>query len=195
MSWELRHIEHQQVLGIGEIPDASCAMVVDECPRGRTGYDNVRRILLDRGATYVRWELIEPPYKRCCDRIVPSGLRLVHEIETQDFGLKRKHDRFLIFSKNGVACFRVDPPDCIIHSKVPEGDRICLAERDVETYRDLVLLGTRKGDLVVDLCAGSASLGEACLRTGRRYIGFESCAEMIKKAIVRMGRVEQELTA
>jgi DNA modification methylase len=42
------------------------------------------------------------------------------------------------------------------------------------------------GDLVVDLFAGSGSLGEAALRQGRRFVGFELNKTFAEKARDRL---------
>lgn len=49
----------------------------------------------------------------------------------------------------------------------PTQKPVWLCERLVLTY-------TNPGEVVLDCCAGSASIGVACCRTGRRYIGIEN---------------------
>ena len=49
----------------------------------------------------------------------------------------------------------------------PTQKPVWLCERLVLTY-------TNPGEVVLDCCAGSASIGAACCRTGRRYIGIEN---------------------
>lgn len=49
----------------------------------------------------------------------------------------------------------------------PTQKPVWLCERLVLTY-------TNPGEVVLDCCAGSASVGVACCRTGRRYIGIEN---------------------
>ena len=49
----------------------------------------------------------------------------------------------------------------------PTQKPVWLCERLVLTY-------TNPGEVVLDCCAGSASIGVACCRTGRRYLGIEN---------------------
>jgi site-specific DNA-methyltransferase (adenine-specific) len=46
----------------------------------------------------------------------------------------------------------------------------------------LIKTFTDEGDLVVDNCMGSGSTIVACIRTNRRYIGFELAEEHFKTA-------------
>ena len=52
----------------------------------------------------------------------------------------------------------------------PTQKPLALMEYFVRTY-------TNPGDTVLDNCMGSGTTGEACIRTGRRFIGIESNAE------------------
>ena len=46
-------------------------------------------------------------------------------------------------------------------------------EKPVDLLSDLILTYTNKGDTVLDNCMGSGSTGEACIITGRNFIGIE----------------------
>ena len=60
-----------------------------------------------------------------------------------------------------------DSPRITVTVTVTVTYTVWLCERLVLTY-------TNPGEVVLDCCAGSASIGVACCRTGRRYIGIEN---------------------
>lgn len=68
----------------------------------------------------------------------------------------------------------------------PTQKPVALMEYLIKTY-------TNPGDLVLDNTFGSCSTGEACLNTGRRFIGIEKDPEYFRIGQERMERVEQEL--
>lgn len=51
---------------------------------------------------------------------------------------------------------------------------------------------TRPGDLVLDPTAGSGTTGVAAKRLGRRFLGFETDAEMVFKARTRLAETDRE---
>lgn len=57
----------------------------------------------------------------------------------------------------------------------------------------LVLTYTNEGEIVLDNTMGSGSTGEACLRTGRRFIGIEKDLNYFEIGKARMERVSAEL--
>ena len=60
--------------------------------------------------------------------------------------------------------------------KVPS-DKVHIAQKPVELLKNLLLVSTLKGDVVLDPFAGSGSTGVACRELGRNYI----CIEKDKK--------------
>jgi len=68
---------------------------------------------------------------------------------------------------------------------VNAGRKIHLTEKPVPLLEDL-LATTRPGGIVLDPFAGSGSTGEACLRTGRRYVGIEISPEYADLAAARL---------
>ena len=61
----------------------------------------------------------------------------------------------------------------------PTQKPVALCEWLVKTY-------TNENDLVLDFCMGSGSVGVACNKTGRRFIGVEKDAEIYKTACARL---------
>lgn len=51
------------------------------------------------------------------------------------------------------------------------------SQKSLALYEYLILTYTNPGDTVLDFCFGSGTTGEACVRTGRNFIGCESSPE------------------
>lgn len=56
--------------------------------------------------------------------------------------------------------------DCLTINLHPTQKPVALCEYLIKTY-------TNEGDLVLDNCMGSGSIGIACINTNRRFIGIE----------------------
>lgn len=63
----------------------------------------------------------------------------------------------------------------------PTQKPVWLCEKFILTY-------TNPGDIVLDCCMGSASIGVACLKHGRRYIGMEKDSNIFKTAQARLAQ-------
>lgn len=72
------------------------------------------------------------------------------------------------------------------HNLHPTQKPLALLEYLIKTY-------TNEGETVLDNTFGSCSTGEACLRTGRRFIGIEKDANYFRIGQERMERVAAEL--
>jgi DNA modification methylase len=55
-------------------------------------------------------------------------------------------------------------------------------EKNPEFIRNLILMSTQPGEIVLDPFSGSGSNAIAAIRAGRRYLGFEQNAEMVEIA-------------
>lgn len=69
-----------------------------------------------------------------------------------------------------------DKQKCCLH---PTQKPVWLCEQIILTY-------TNPGDVVLDCCMGSGSIGAAAQNVGRRYIGIDSNAEYYTKAVNRL---------
>jgi site-specific DNA-methyltransferase (adenine-specific) len=56
----------------------------------------------------------------------------------------------------------------------------------------LVLASSRPGDLVLDAFAGSGTVGIACLKAGRRFIGIELDPEFARLAVSQMAEASNQ---
>ena len=63
--------------------------------------------------------------------------------------------------------------DILRHKSVPVHLRRHPAEKPQDLLQRLVLKSSQPGDLVLDCYAGSGSTGQACISTGRSFLGFE----------------------
>ena len=54
---------------------------------------------------------------------------------------------------------------------------------------DIIETYSHEGDLVLDFAMGSGSTGEACIKTGRRFIGIEKDEKFFKIAQDRIDNV------
>ena len=63
----------------------------------------------------------------------------------------------------------------------------------VQLMERIILLTSNVGDLIVDPFMGSGTTGVACMRTGRRYIGFEISEEYCQMAQDRIKKLEEEV--
>lgn len=60
-------------------------------------------------------------------------------------------------------------------------------QKPVWLCEQMVLTYTDAGQTVLDCCMGSGSIGEACQRSGRRYIGIDNDAHWVEMAAARLG--------
>lgn len=70
-------------------------------------------------------------------------------------------------------------------------ERVHTTQKPLSLMLELVELFTDHGDLVLDPFAGSGTTGAACVRLGRRFLGFELKEEYYKTSCERM-RAESE---
>lgn len=86
-------------------------------------------------------------------------------------------------------------PVNIIEIPNPRANKLHPTEKPVALMEYLIKTYTNPGDLVLDNTMGSGSTGEACLNTGRRFIGIEKDEGYFRIGQERMERVALELRA
>lgn len=74
----------------------------------------------------------------------------------------------------------------------PLAGRVHPAEKPVELYAYLIENLTEEREVVLDQFGGACNLVEACERTGRFGVVFETCAEYMRAAVERFGAVALE---
>lgn len=70
--------------------------------------------------------------------------------------------------------------------KRANNERVNEAQKDIAHMIEVVSDFTDPGDLVVDLTCGSGTTGVACVRLGRRFVGFEMRSEQAEHARRRL---------
>lgn len=110
-------------------------------------------------------------------------------------GRFRQQAEFVLWGSNGD----LEPPPgapCLPgvfhHPADAGGGKRHIAGKPVALMEDLLAL-TPPGALVLDPFAGSGSTGVAALRTGRRFLGIEICADYCAVAEGRLAAAEQNL--
>lgn len=174
--------------GLRKLPDNSINAIHSDCPRSSHNFIGPSvRVLSESGVFIARSGLAKVGYDvKLKEAMEIAGLKIVHIVKTVDFNFTRPFDCQLIGIKNGHEIQTENIPKESIHERVPLDERICEAQRDVETFEDLLRWFTKPGDVVLELCAGSAALGVACLRSGREYLGFDNGERIVKKANERL---------
>lgn len=71
-------------------------------------------------------------------------------------------------------------------SRTPSDTKLHPTQKPLKLMLELVELFTNPGDIVVDMYAGSGTTGAACLRLGRRFIGFERYPPYFESAMERL---------
>lgn len=112
---------------------------------------------------------------------------------------RRSYETVLVAQKSGAACRWFDESHKVENIIRPgaHGVRKIIPRADdhptpkpVELAMHFLRLHTRPGDLVVDPFAGHGWVGEACIRMGRRFVGFEIDAGFAERARVRLSAAE-----
>lgn len=107
---------------------------------------------------------------------------------------RRSYEVVLIGQKPGAACKWYDTTDSVeniiragtrVPKIIPRKDQHP-TEKPWQLAERFILLHSAQGDLVLDPFAGSGSTGEACVRTGRRFIGIEINADYVQMAEKRI---------
>lgn len=100
-------------------------------------------------------------------------------------------------SKNGVMIENIEGdrlPRSVIYFQTAEFEgKLSPTQKPVALMEYLIKTYTNEGETVLDNTMGSGSTGEACLRTGRRFIGIEKNAHYFQLASQRLQRVSAEL--
>jgi site-specific DNA-methyltransferase (adenine-specific) len=78
---------------------------------------------------------------------------------------------------------------------IPGAQRRHPAEAPYQLFERFVLASSRKGEIILDPFAGSGSVGEACIRNSRVFIGIDESRDWINLTQLRLEQVERELVA
>lgn len=79
-----------------------------------------------------------------------------------------------------------DPDAILMHISNRKERRYHPTQKPVDMMEYFVRTYTDEGDTVLDSCMGSGSTGLACIRSGRRFVGFEKDPNIYATALGRM---------
>lgn len=85
-------------------------------------------------------------------------------------------------------------PKSIIHIK-KDHPSICIhpTQKPVQLYEYLIKTYSNSGDLILDNCAGSFTIGEACDNINRNWIGIEKEEKYCKDGLIRINKNREKL--
>jgi len=99
-----------------------------------------------------------------------------------------KYEQILFFSKGKRRKpYNLGIADLLTHKRIHAKDRIHEAEKPIELLQDLLKFSNKKGDVVLDMFAGSLTLAEAGFREGINTISIELDGEIIRTALQKRG--------
>lgn len=79
-------------------------------------------------------------------------------------------------------------PRQTLHFKC-QRDGLHPTQKPVELFEYLIRTYTNENELVLDTCMGSGTTAVACLKSGRRFIGFELDQEYYERAVGRLANI------
>lgn len=85
-------------------------------------------------------------------------------------------------------------PDNLLHFKEAKCGKLHPSEKPVALLTWMIKSYSNEGETVLDLFMGSGSTGDACARTGRRFIGCEMDDEFFKIAEKRIAEAPVQPT-
>lgn len=89
-------------------------------------------------------------------------------------------------SDNRAGCTQKYPTSIISFKKpYPSVSNHC-TEKPVALLEFLIKTYSNEGDVVLDNCMGSGSCGEACINTGRKFVGIEKNEEVFRSTCCRL---------
>lgn len=158
------------------------------------------RVLKDTGCLlcFTRWDVLDAwktaiQYAGFTVRSCIVWDKALHGMGNTKAAFAPRHEMILLADKGGFCFPGKRPVDLIQEKKVPSAHMIHPTEKPSALLMQLIEAVTRPGDLVLDPFAGSGSTLEACIRTGRAYIGMELMKEYIDRARIRIRRVKEEV--
>ena len=102
-------------------------------------------------------------------------------------GFRHQHELIVHFTKGKQGNYYSKKAGNVISCKrQKKADKIHDSEKPIKLLIEVLNVVTKPGDLVVDCFAGSGSLGEACLISGRRFYGADKSEHHGGNAIARL---------
>ena len=83
-------------------------------------------------------------------------------------------------------------PDSILKFSRPVSKFIHPTQKPVALFEYLIKTYTNEGNIVLDNCIGSGTTAVACLKTNRKFIGFEKEGKYYNIALKRIGKFDKK---
>lgn len=161
-------------------------------------YD-AHRVLKDTGCLlcFTRWDVLEAwktaiQYAGLAVRSCIVWDKELHGMGNTKAAFAPRHEMIIMADKGGFAFPGKRPMDVLRVRKVPSAHMVHPTEKPVALLMQLIEAVTEPGAVVLDPFAGSGSTMEACILTGREYIGMELMKEYIDRARLRIRRAEED---
>lgn len=101
--------------------------------------------------------------------------------------------QYILFAQmHDAPAVKTGDSDLLVSKSVPVAVRRHPAQKPVDLLERMITKSSNPGDLVLDCFAGSGSTGEACILTGRRFLGFELNQDYYQDAKEWLSQCEDE---
>ena len=107
-------------------------------------------------------------------------------------GFRAQHELALHFTNGAPEYHNLGTPNILRCPRVTVDERIHQTQKPVDLLRQIVEVVAPVGGVDLDTFAGSGSTGVACVKSARRFIGFELSEEHAKNARTRLREAEAE---
>ncbi len=105
-------------------------------------------------------------------------------------GFRNQHELIIHLTKGSAEYYSASFANVLKCGRTyQKKERIHPTEKPVKILHDLLQVVTKEGDTVLDPFFGSGSLGEACIKSNRNFIGIEKNGLYYKNAVERINTV------
>lgn len=108
-------------------------------------------------------------------------------------GFRPQHELIILFVKGSAQFFDNSTGNVLRSQRMSPQKRIHQTEKPTDLLAKLLKVTTKEGDTVLDPFFGSGSLGEACLKMNRKFIGIEKSKFYVQEATRRIEGVKANI--
>lgn len=109
-------------------------------------------------------------------------------------GFRNQHELIIHLSKGSPNFYSASFANVLKCGRTHnQKERIHPTEKPVKLLSDLMQVVTKEGDLILDPFSGSGSMGEACIKNKRRFIGIEKNKLYYENSTLRLDEVKKEI--
>jgi DNA modification methylase len=99
---------------------------------------------------------------------------------------------FKPLKNNNPCCHAKHPTSILKFNKVPPSDLIHPTQKPITLIEYLIKTYSNEGEVILDNCIGSGTTAEACIRTGRQFVGFEKEKTYFDAANIRIKKAQEQ---